>query len=102
LKALFDEVWGKKQKGNPGWINAIKKNCKQPINFNCLTNRNKKFTAKKYGHQVNITQTIMGGADAPRTPFMAILQSDIKLCGGAVVSEYYVLTSASCIEEYVF
>jgi len=43
----------------------------------------------------------MGGADAPRTPFFAAIQTDTKICGGAILAFYTVLTAASCVDSYV-
>jgi len=47
-----------------------------------------------------ITQTILRGVDAEPTPYFALILTPTKFCGGVLIFEDLVLSSASCTERY--
>ncbi|KAG8598911.1 hypothetical protein GDO81_002796 [Engystomops pustulosus] len=40
---------------------------------------------------------IIGGKEAPSTPYMALVRTGKTFCGGALIMSDWVLTSAECI-----
>lgn len=48
---------------------------------------------------------IVGGMDGyiqlhPYQSFLSVTEQSYKECGGAIISEYYIVTAAQCISEY--
>jgi len=50
----------------------------------------------------SVFQRILGGEDAYLTPFFAMIHTSTKICGGALITENLVLSSASCTDEFVY